>query len=41
MGANAGLTASIGVLTGFATAEQMLGLTPFVAQDMSELAVRS
>jgi phosphoglycolate phosphatase-like HAD superfamily hydrolase len=39
MGANAGLTASIGVLTGFATAEQMLALTSFVAQDVSEIAV--
>jgi phosphoglycolate phosphatase len=40
MGANAGLKASIGVLTGFATAEQMRALTSFVAQDVSELAVR-
>jgi phosphoglycolate phosphatase-like HAD superfamily hydrolase len=39
MGANAGLKASIGVLTGFATAEQMLALTSFVAQDVSEIAV--
>jgi phosphoglycolate phosphatase len=41
MGANAGLKASIGVLTGFATAEQMRPLTPFIARDVSELAVRS
>jgi phosphoglycolate phosphatase-like HAD superfamily hydrolase len=41
MGANAGLKASIGVLTGFATAEQMRTLTPFIARDVSELAVRS
>ena len=39
MGANAGLKASIGVLTGFATAEQMRALTPFVVRDVSELAV--
>jgi phosphoglycolate phosphatase-like HAD superfamily hydrolase len=39
MGANAGLKASIGVLTGFATAEQMQALTPFIARDVSELAV--
>ncbi|HSO63099.1 MAG TPA: HAD family hydrolase [Desulfobacterales bacterium] len=39
MGANAGLAASIGVLTGFATAEQLRALTPFVAQDVSKLAV--
>ncbi len=41
MGANAGLKASIGVLTGFATAEQMRPLTPFIARDVSELAVSS
>ena len=40
MGVNAGLKASIGVLTGFATAEQLRALTSFVAQDVSELAVR-
>jgi phosphoglycolate phosphatase len=39
MGINAGLKASVGVLTGFATAEQMRGLTSYVAQDVSELAV--
>ena len=41
MGANAGLKASIGVLTGFATAEQMQTLTPFIVRDVGELAVRS
>ena len=40
MGINAGLKASIGVLTGFATAEQLRTLTPFIARDVSELAVR-
>jgi phosphoglycolate phosphatase len=39
MGLNAGLKASIGVLTGFATAEQLRTLTPFVAQDASEITV--
>jgi phosphoglycolate phosphatase len=39
MGVNAGLKASIGVLTGFATAEQLRALTSFVAQDVSEIAV--
>jgi len=41
MGANAGLAASIGVLTGFASAEQMRTLTPFVVPDVSEIAVLS
>ena len=40
MGLNAGLKASIGVLTGFATAEQMRAFTPFVARDISDLTVR-
>jgi HAD superfamily hydrolase (TIGR01509 family) len=40
MGINAGLKASVGVLTGFATAEQLRTLTPFIARDVSELAVR-
>jgi phosphoglycolate phosphatase len=40
MGINAGLKASIGVLTGFANAEQFRTLTPFVAQDVSKLALR-
>jgi len=39
MGLNAGLKASIGVLTGFATAEQMLTLTSFVARDVSGLII--
>jgi phosphoglycolate phosphatase-like HAD superfamily hydrolase len=39
MGANAGLKASVGVLSGFATAEQLQALTPFVARDVSELTV--
>ncbi len=39
MGRNAGLKASVGVLSGFATAEQLRALTPFVAQDVSELTV--
>jgi phosphoglycolate phosphatase len=39
MGLNAGLKASIGVLTGFATANQFSSLTPFVARDVSEIAV--
>jgi phosphoglycolate phosphatase-like HAD superfamily hydrolase len=41
MGLNAGLKASIGVLTGFATADQLRGLTPFVARDVSEIGVLS
>jgi len=41
MGIKAGLKASIGVLTGFATAEQMRTLTPFIARDVSELSVRN
>jgi phosphoglycolate phosphatase-like HAD superfamily hydrolase len=40
MDISAGLKASIGVLTGFATAEQLRTLTPFIARDVSELAVR-
>jgi phosphoglycolate phosphatase len=39
MGLNAGLKASIGVLTGLATAEQMKAITSFVAQDVSEVKV--
>jgi len=39
MGLNAGLKASIGVLTGFATADQLRALTPFVARDVSEIEV--
>jgi phosphoglycolate phosphatase-like HAD superfamily hydrolase len=39
MGLNAGLRASIGVLTGFATADQLREFTPLVARDVSEIAV--
>jgi phosphoglycolate phosphatase len=39
MGINAGLKASIGVLTGFATADQLRTLTAFVARDVAEIAV--
>jgi phosphoglycolate phosphatase len=39
MGLNADLKASIGVLTGFATAGQMRALTSFVAQDVSQLTL--
>jgi phosphoglycolate phosphatase len=41
MGINAGLKASIGVLSGFATTEQLKPLTPFVVRDVSELALLS
>lgn len=41
MGLNAGLKAAIGVLTGFATADQLRALTPFVAWDVSEIGVLS
>jgi phosphoglycolate phosphatase len=41
MGLNAGLKASIGVLTGFATAGQLRALTPFVARDVSKIRVLS
>ncbi len=40
MGINAGLKASIGVLTGFAAEDQFRILTPFIARDVSELSVR-
>ena len=39
MGINAGLKASVGVLTGFASAEQLRILTPFIARDVSEICV--
>jgi phosphoglycolate phosphatase-like HAD superfamily hydrolase len=39
MGISAGLKACIGVLTGFATAQQLRTLTPFIARDVSELRV--
>ena len=37
MGLNAGLKASIGVLTGFATADQLRELTPYIARDASQI----
>jgi phosphoglycolate phosphatase-like HAD superfamily hydrolase len=37
MGLNAGLKASIGVLTGFATRAQLQSVTPFVAADLSKI----
>jgi len=40
MGINAGLKASIGVLTGFATEDQFRTLTPFIARDVSVITVR-
>jgi HAD superfamily hydrolase (TIGR01509 family) len=39
MSRDAGLKASIGVLSGFATTEQLRALTPFVARDVSEIKV--
>jgi phosphoglycolate phosphatase-like HAD superfamily hydrolase len=39
MGIYAGLKASIGVLSGFATRDQLQAVTPFLARDVSELAV--
>jgi phosphoglycolate phosphatase-like HAD superfamily hydrolase len=40
MGLNAGIKACVGVLTGFATREEMAAVTPYVAEDVSELMVR-
>ena len=40
MGINAGLKACIGVLTGFATTEQIRRLTSFIARDVSEISVQ-
>lgn len=40
MGISAGVKACIGVLTGFATADEFRPLTPFVAADVSEISVR-
>jgi phosphoglycolate phosphatase-like HAD superfamily hydrolase len=37
MGLNAGLKASIGVLTGFASRDQMHAITPYIATDVSEI----
>jgi phosphoglycolate phosphatase-like HAD superfamily hydrolase len=39
MGVSAGLKASVGVLTGFASAEQLRTLTSFIARDVSEICV--
>ncbi len=41
MGANAGLKASIGVLTGLATKEQLKGITPYVVEDVSKIEIVS
>jgi HAD superfamily hydrolase (TIGR01509 family) len=40
MGIRAGVKACVGVLTGFATAEEFRPLTPFIARDVSEIVVR-
>ncbi len=37
MGVNAGLKASIGVLTGLATKEQLKSITPYVVEDVSKI----
>lgn len=39
MGVNAGLKASIGVLTGLATPEQLKGITPYVVEDVSKIEI--
>lgn len=39
MGIRAGVKACVGVLTGFATAEEFRPLTPFIARDVSEIVV--
>jgi phosphoglycolate phosphatase len=39
MGINAGVKASIGVLTGFATAAQLQAITPYIASDVSEIQI--
>lgn len=39
VGINAGLKASIGVLTGFATFEDFKNITPYVAQDVSGIEI--
>ncbi|HNS15223.1 MAG TPA: HAD hydrolase-like protein [Syntrophorhabdaceae bacterium] len=41
MGVNAGLKASIGVLTGLATKEQLKGITPYVVEDVSKIEIVS
>ncbi|MCX5811478.1 MAG: HAD family hydrolase [Proteobacteria bacterium] len=39
MGINAGVKASIGLLTGFATYEQLMKTTPYVADDISKIEI--
>lgn len=39
MGVNAGLRASIGVLTGLATKEQLKSITPYVVEDVSKIEI--
>ncbi|GEM_PF-358204 len=39
MGMNAGLRASIGVLTGLATEEQLKGITPYVVENISKIEI--
>lgn len=39
MGINAGVKASIGLLTGFATYEQLKEITPYVASDISKIEI--
>jgi HAD superfamily hydrolase (TIGR01549 family) len=39
MGINAGVKASIGVQTGFATKEQLLEVTPYVTEDVSKIGI--
>ena len=39
MGINAGVKASVGVLTGFATAGELLEITPYVAESVSGISV--
>jgi HAD superfamily hydrolase (TIGR01549 family) len=40
MGLSAGFKAAIGVLTGFASADQLRARTPFVAADVGEIAIK-
>jgi phosphoglycolate phosphatase len=39
MGVNAGLKASVGVLTGLATKEQLKSITPYVVEDVSRIEI--
>ena len=39
MGLNAGIKASIGLLTGFATYDQLIKITPYVADDISKIEI--